>query len=77
MLASVPLVRESGKPVKANLSIDSGVLAVLDEEARARDLTQLRHGGTHGEDHAPGNGLSKRSAETGSDDEVESWTVAL
>lgn len=39
-LASVPLVRESGKPVKANLSIDSGVLAVLDEEAKARDLTR-------------------------------------
>ena len=40
MLASVPLVRESGKPVKANLSIDSGVLAALDEEAKARDLTR-------------------------------------
>ena len=39
-LASVPLIRESGKPVKANLSINSGVLAVLDEEARARDLTR-------------------------------------
>jgi predicted RNase H-like HicB family nuclease len=40
MLASVPLVRETGKPVKANLSIDSGVLAALDEEAKARDLTR-------------------------------------
>src|SRR6185503_16122036 len=28
-LATVPLVRETGKPVKANLSIDSGVLAAL------------------------------------------------
>src|SRR4051794_18851402 len=26
-LATVPLVRETGKPVKANLSLDSGVLA--------------------------------------------------
>jgi predicted RNase H-like HicB family nuclease len=40
MIASVPLIRESGKPVKANLSIDSGVLAALDEEAKARDLTR-------------------------------------
>ncbi len=40
MIASVPLIRESGKPVKANLSINSGVLAALDEEAKARDLTR-------------------------------------
>lgn len=40
MIASVPLIRETGKPVKANLSIDSGVLAALDEEAKARDLTR-------------------------------------
>ena len=40
ILASVPLVRETGRPVKANLSIDSGVLAALDEEARARSLTR-------------------------------------
>ena len=40
MLASVPLVRETGKPVKANLSIDLGVLAALDEEAKARALTR-------------------------------------
>lgn len=39
-LASVPLVRETGKPVKANLSIDSGVLAAMDEEARRRNLTR-------------------------------------
>jgi hypothetical protein len=36
----VPLVRETGKPVKANLSIDSGVLAALDEEAERRKLTR-------------------------------------
>ena len=39
-LATVPLVRETGKPVKANLSIDSGVLAAMDEEARRRNLTR-------------------------------------
>jgi len=39
-LATVPLVRETGKPVKANLSIDSGVLAALDEEAQRRKLTR-------------------------------------
>jgi predicted RNase H-like HicB family nuclease len=39
-LASVPLVRETGKPVKANLSIDSGVLAAMDEEAGRRRLTR-------------------------------------
>jgi predicted RNase H-like HicB family nuclease len=39
-LAMVPLVRETGRPVKANLSIDSGVLAALDEEAGRRNLTR-------------------------------------
>jgi predicted RNase H-like HicB family nuclease len=39
-LATVPLVRETGKPIKANLSIDSGVLAALDEEAERRKLTR-------------------------------------
>ncbi len=39
-LATVPLVRETGKPVKANLSIDSGVLAAMDEEAARRSLTR-------------------------------------
>ena len=39
-LATVPLVRETGKPVKANLSIDSGVLAAMDEEAQRRSLTR-------------------------------------
>ncbi len=38
--AVVPLVRETGKPVKANLSIDSGVLAAMDEEAERRNLTR-------------------------------------
>ena len=39
-LATVPLVRETGRPVKANLSIDSGVLAAMDEEAQRRNLTR-------------------------------------
>ncbi len=39
-LAAVALVRETGKPVKANLSIDSGVLAAMDEEAGRRKLTR-------------------------------------
>jgi predicted RNase H-like HicB family nuclease len=39
-LAAVPLVRETDKPVKANLSIDAGVLAALDEEAARRKLTR-------------------------------------
>ena len=39
-LASVPLVRSTGKPVKANLSIDAGVLAALDDEATRRKLTR-------------------------------------
>jgi predicted RNase H-like HicB family nuclease len=40
VLAAVPLIRETGRPVKANLSIDSGVLAALDDEAKARDLSR-------------------------------------
>jgi predicted RNase H-like HicB family nuclease len=40
VLASVPLVRESGKPTKANLSLDSGVLAAIDAEAKRRKLTR-------------------------------------
>jgi predicted RNase H-like HicB family nuclease len=41
-LAAVPLIRETGKPVKANLSIDSGILALIDEEAARRKLTRSR-----------------------------------
>jgi predicted RNase H-like HicB family nuclease len=40
MLASVPLVRQTGKPIKANLSLDSGILAAIDEEAARRRLTR-------------------------------------
>ena len=39
-LASIPLVRTSGRPTKANLSIDAGVLAAIDAEAARRRLTR-------------------------------------
>ena len=39
-LASVPLIYETGKPIKANLSIDAGVLAAIDAEAARRKLTR-------------------------------------
>lgn len=39
-LASVPLIRETGKSVKANLSLDSGVLAAIDAAAERHKLTR-------------------------------------
>ena len=39
-LASVPLVRETGRPAKANLSIDAGILSAIDSEATRRKLTR-------------------------------------
>jgi predicted RNase H-like HicB family nuclease len=39
-LAIVPLVRDTGRPAKANLSIDAGILAAIDEEAARRRLTR-------------------------------------
>lgn len=39
-IASVPLVRETGRPVKANLSLDAGLLAAIDDEAKRRGLTR-------------------------------------
>jgi predicted RNase H-like HicB family nuclease len=39
-MATVPLVRETGRPTKANLSIDSGVLKAIDAEAARRKLTR-------------------------------------
>ena len=39
-LASVPLVRATGRPVKANLSIDSGVLEAIDAAAERHKLTR-------------------------------------
>ena len=40
LLRSVPLVRHSGRSAKANLSIDAGILAAIDAEARRRKLTR-------------------------------------
>ena len=40
ILAVVPLVRETGRPIKANLSLDAGILAAIDEEAARRKLTR-------------------------------------
>lgn len=40
LIQRVPLVRETGRPVKANLSIDAGVLAAIDDEAKRRKLTR-------------------------------------
>ena len=37
--AQEPLVMETGRAVKANLSLDAGLLAAIDEAAEARGLT--------------------------------------
>ncbi len=39
-LAIVPLIVDSGRPAKANLSLDAGLLAAIDEAAAARGLTR-------------------------------------
>ena len=36
----IPLVVDSGRPVRANLSIDGGLLATIDAEARRRGQTR-------------------------------------
>ena len=36
----VPLIFDSGRPAKANLSLDSGLLQAIDEAAEARGLTR-------------------------------------
>ena len=40
MIATVPLLRESGKPVRANLSLDAGLLQTIDEAAGRAGLTR-------------------------------------
>jgi predicted RNase H-like HicB family nuclease len=40
VLAYVPLVLDAGRPVKANLSLDSGLLHAIDEAAERRGLTR-------------------------------------
>lgn len=39
-LSIVPLILVSGRPAKANLSLDSGLLRAIDEAAEARGLTR-------------------------------------
>jgi predicted RNase H-like HicB family nuclease len=39
-LAVVPLILEAGRPAKANLSLDAGLLAAIDDAAQARGLTR-------------------------------------
>ena len=39
-LVSVPLIRLSGRGVRANLMLDEGVIAYIDGEARRRDMTR-------------------------------------
>jgi predicted RNase H-like HicB family nuclease len=39
-IASVALVRHTGRPARANMSLDSGVLAAIDDEARRRKITR-------------------------------------
>ncbi len=40
ILAYVPLVLDAGRPVKANLSLDAGLLNAIDEAAARRGLTR-------------------------------------
>ena len=40
VLAIVPLLMETGRPVKANLSLDAWLLAAIDDAANARGLTR-------------------------------------
>ena len=40
VLVLIPLVRDVGRPKKANVSLDEGTLAAIDDEARARGLTR-------------------------------------
>lgn len=39
-LTTVPLIRETGKPTKANISIDAAILAAIDAAAGRRKLTR-------------------------------------
>jgi predicted RNase H-like HicB family nuclease len=39
-LAVVPLILEAGRPARANLSLDAGLLAAIDEAAAARGVTR-------------------------------------
>jgi predicted RNase H-like HicB family nuclease len=36
----IPLIMDSGRPIRANLSLDAGLLAAIDAEASRRGLTR-------------------------------------
>jgi predicted RNase H-like HicB family nuclease len=40
VLASVPLLIDTGKPARANISLDAGLLAEIDDAARQRGVTR-------------------------------------
>ncbi|WP_306119606.1 MULTISPECIES: type II toxin-antitoxin system HicB family antitoxin [unclassified Roseitalea] len=40
-LVLVPLIRLTGRTVRANLTLDEGVAAFIDEEARRRNMTRV------------------------------------
>lgn len=40
ILVNVPLLLDRGRPVKANISLDAGLLEAIDEEAERRGLTR-------------------------------------
>lgn len=40
LLASVALVRNTGRPARVNMSLDGGVLAAIDAEAARRKMTR-------------------------------------
>lgn len=42
-LISVPLIRHTGKAVRANLNLDEDVLAFIDAEANRRDMTRTAY----------------------------------
>ena len=40
VIASVPLLLDAGRPVRANISLDAGLLESIDQAAKARGLTR-------------------------------------
>jgi len=40
VVASIPLLLDSGRPVRANISLDAGLLASIDAAAKLRGLTR-------------------------------------
>ena len=42
-LVSIPLIRVSGRKVRANLTLDDGVAAFIDSEARRRKMTRTAY----------------------------------